>query len=163
MANGMQRYARTQIIVHWVTLILLLGSFVSHEAMNDAWRLIRQGTQEFTPDVGVRAHVIIGILVLVMTVLRIVLRLRHGAPAQPAAQGRALAIAAAAVHGLLYILLLAIPLSGMAAWFGGITDLGEVHEVLFNLALALVGLHVLAAAYHQFVIRDNLIARMTLR
>jgi cytochrome b561 len=163
MAEGIQRYARAQIIVHWVTLILLLGSFVSHEAMKDAWRLIRRGAEDFNPDIGVRAHVIIGVLVLVMTLLRIVLRIRMGAPAQPEGQHPLITIAAAAVHGLLYLLLLALPITGMAAWFGGITDLGEAHEVLFNVTLALVAAHVVAALFHQFVIKDNLIARMKMR
>lgn len=154
------RYSLAQRVIHWLTLVLFLASFVSHEAMKDAWRVVRQGATEFTPDVGVRVHVIVGIVILGLSVLRIILRLTKGAPAQPAGQSRLITVAAAAVHGLLYLVILALPLSGMGAWFGMITDLGEVHEVLFNLGLVLLAAHVGAALLHQFVIKDNLIRRM---
>lgn len=154
------RYSFAQRLVHWLTLALFLASFFSHEAMKDAWRVVRQGATDFTPDIGVRVHVIVGIVILFLGVVRIVLRITQGAPAQPAGQARLITVAAAIVHGLLYLVILALPLSGMGAWFGMITDLGEVHEILFNLGLALLAAHVGAALYHQFFLKDNIMARM---
>ena len=82
----------------------------------------------------------------------------------------------------LYALLVAIPLSGvlmMAAKgrifevFGLFTmpplmqldrslvhSLEEIHEVLANLMIGLVGLHTLAALMHQFVLKDGVMRRM---
>jgi cytochrome b561 len=37
---------------------------------------------------------------------------------------------------------------------------GEAHEVLANLMLAAIAAHVLAALWHQFVLRDRAISRM---
>ena len=156
-------YARVQIIVHWLTLLVMLASFISHDAMETAWLVIRRGHDaQFTPDLAVRVHVIAGSVLLALTLLRIWLRVRHGAPAPVAGQHRLITIGAASVHGLLYLFLLALPVTGMVTWFGGVLVTGPVHGVLFAVTLGLLGAHVLAALVHQFFIRDNLLARMGL-
>ncbi len=160
MTQTEPRYARAQVVLHWLTLALLLASFVSHESMKDAWRALTRNTEGFTPDIGVQVHVIVGVSVLLLTLVRLALRLRLGAPAPTPGQHPLMTIAAATVHGLIYLMLLALPLTGALAWFGAVTDLAEVHEVLFNVTLALVAAHVGAALFHQFVMRDNLLARM---
>lgn len=42
----------------------------------------------------------------------------------------------------------------------GVFTLRRVHGLLTRLAMALIALHVVAALYHQFVLRDHLLARM---
>ena len=160
MAATTEKYSRAQVILHWTTLVLLLVSFFSHEAMGEAWRALRRGTEGYVPGIGVGLHVWIGVAILVLTLIRLVLRLMHGAPAPDANQPRLITIASASLHGALYLLLLAIPAAGIAAWFGAITSAAEVHEVLFNIAWVLVAGHVVMALYHQFVMKDNLLARM---
>ncbi len=161
MAVSTQKYSLIQRVLHWLTLALLLVSFVSHDWMKDAWRAVtRDAVADFTPDTGTQVHVITGGLILVLTLLRLWLRVKQGAPAPVSGQHPLITIASASVHGLLYLLLLALPLTGMAAWFGMFTDLGDVHEVLFNVAWVLVTAHVAAALFHQFVLKDNLLARM---
>ena len=61
---------------------------------------------------------------------------------------------------MLYLLIFVVPLAGMAAWFGGVEAAGEAHELLMNLMMVLVVLHVLGALYHQFVVRDGVLTRM---
>ena len=53
-----------------------------------------------------------------------------------------------------------LPITGGMAWFGGIEVMAEAHEVLTSLLLVLVGLHVVAALYHQFWLKDGLLMRM---
>lgn len=65
---------------------------------------------------------------------------------------------------------LALQSGALDAVFGGGTlpadfeafALRPVHGLLSRLAMALVALHVLAALYHQFVLRDRLMARVGL-
>lgn len=154
------KFSKVQIVLHWGVLLLFLGSFFSHEAMKDSWRdLMRNGTTDGS--IGTQVHVIVGIVILALAIWR--LALRHTKP-QPAEVGSGLqALLAKVVKIGLYVVMLVLPLSGMAAWFGGVRDAGEVHEVMFNLGLLLVGLHVAAALFHQFVLKDNLMARMKLR
>lgn len=159
MATSVEKYSLWQRIIHWLTLLLLLVSFFSHEAMQATFEALEHGGTA-SPTTGTAVHVWIGVTILVLTLARIVLRIRFGAPAPVAGQSRGVTVAAAIVHGLIYVLLLALPLSGMAAWFGGVEDAAEFHEPLFLTLLILVIGHVGAALYHQFVTKDNLIARM---
>ena len=63
-------------------------------------------------------------------------------------------------HRLLYVLMLAVPALGAAAWYGGIEDAGEVHELAGN-ALMIVALgHAAVALWHQYVRRDGTLTRM---
>ena len=64
------------------------------------------------------------------------------------------------IHALLHIVLIAIPLAGLAAWFGGIGRAGDLHVLLTDLLLVLAGLHVAAALYHHFVLKDGLMNRL---
>lgn len=159
MSGTVQKYAVSQRILHWLTLVLLIVSFVSHEAMKESWIALRR-SGEATFSTGTAVHVWIGVLILVLTVARIVLRVTKGAPAPVEGQSRQITIVSAATHGLLYLALLMLPISGGMAWFAGVTDASEVHEVFFNIGWVLVALHIAGALYHQFLLKDNLIARM---
>ena len=87
-----------------------------------------------------------------------------------------------ATHFLLYAILIALPLlgwinanaRGWTVWFVGVIPLpalvpsgsswggqmGDVHMIVAYVLLGTAGLHVLAALYHQFVLRDALLSRM---
>lgn len=152
-----QGYSRLQIGLHWGIAALILGAFLTHDGMEEAWDAVERGTAE--PG-GPMSHAAFGLAVLVLMLLRIGLRLWRGAPAAPAGLPPLVAMAAHLGHWGLYAVFLALPMAGAAAWIGGIGDAAEVHETLFALALLLTGVHVAAALYHQFVRRDGLMARM---
>jgi cytochrome b561 len=130
-------------------------------------------------------HKWIGITVLLLAGVRVVWRLTHRPPPLPDSVVRWQRQASAVVHGLLYVLILAIPLSGWlmssakgfpVVWFGVLPlpdlvgksrELGElleeVHEWLNYTLLALVILHVAAALKHHFIERQPFLQRMGLR
>ncbi|MCB2094073.1 MAG: cytochrome b/b6 domain-containing protein [Rhodobacteraceae bacterium] len=151
-------YSRTQIAIHWGIVALLVVSYFSSDAMKAAWRALRKGGDAF--GLTAAAHVWVGVAILALAMLRLVIRRRRGAPALPAGGHPIADLAAKLTHLGLYLLLVAMPVLGLLAWFGGIKEAGEVHEAVFNLLVALVGLHVLGAIYHQFVLRDGLMERM---
>jgi cytochrome b561 len=56
-----------------------------------------------------------------------------------------------------------------AVFFGGsftedfkVFTLRKIHGLLSRVAMGLIAVHILAALYHQFVLKDNLLARMSL-
>ena len=153
------KYSLAQRAIHWLTLLLMIGSFVSHEAMSAVWEVIEDGGTAVVT-AGARSHQILGIAVFLLTLVRLGLRLRLGAPAPVAGQSAMVTLASALVHGLLYVLMLVIPLTGMMAFGGGIEAAAEVHEALFTLLLVLVAGHAGAALVHQFVLKDDLLSRM---
>lgn len=151
-------YSRAQIALHWGILLLLGVSYVSSDKMKAAWRAIHEGRDAFGTTAA--AHVWIGVAILVLALARVAIRLTRGAPDLPAGGHPVANLVARLTHLGLYALLLLIPAAGLMAWFGGVDAAGEVHEVLFNLGIALVMLHVAGALYHQFVLKDGLIDRM---
>lgn len=158
MMSNVQKYSRIQIILHWAIAGLFLISFFSHEAMSHTWRsLMRTGTPELT--IGTAVHVWVGVLIFALVVVRVLVRLRKGAPAEPA--GHPLVkLVAKIVHFGLYAVMILLPMAGMAAWFGGVKESADNHEILFNIGMVLLALHVGGALYHQFIVKDNLLARM---
>jgi cytochrome b561 len=168
------RYAAPAIALHWMVAALIaiglpLGLYM-HELKLSPLKL-----QLYS------YHKWIGVTVFGLVALRLVWRLVQ--PPPPAVPGPAWQMRLASItHLALYALMLAIPLTGWVhssatgvptVYFGvlQLPDLvaaskplarlfREVHEVLNNALLAVVALHVLAAAKHHWVDRDATLARM---
>lgn len=152
------KYSTWQITLHWMIVALMVVSFVSHEAIAAVWEKVELGeTAQAT--VGARVHIAVGVTVFVLAIVRLLLRLRLGAPdplPAPPLQERASQV----VHLALYAAIFLIPMSGMAAWFGGATAAADAHEILFKITMLIVLLHVVAAIYHQFVVKDGIFRRI---
>lgn len=158
--------------IHWVSAalvvaIIILGFFA--DPLEDA--------------LGIRAmpwHKSLGLTVFAITALRLFWRFTHRPPPLSATMTALQMRGAHMVHGLFYLLLLGLPLSGYLfgsggprpmQWFGidipkapigtPLADvLHEAHEVGGYMIAALLITHVLAAIWHQLVLRDRLIQRM---
>ena len=128
-------------------------------------------------------HKSLGLTIFLVAALRLAWRAFDRRPDPPPAMPRWQVAAARVGHGLLYVLLFAVPLSGwwfdsVAAlrplyWFGlfEVPHLGgpdkalkdtvaELHEALFWILIAVAAGHAAAALYHQLVTRDNVLGRM---
>lgn len=152
-------YSRTQIALHWAIFLLIAAQFLFHDYISDAWDKVEDGLPfEFHPLIA--AHVFGGLLILVLVLWRIGLRVTRGAPPLPSKEPAAMKLAAHAAHLSLYALMVLAPVSGAVAWFGGVEAAAEAHEVFKTVLLLLVLLHVVAALYHQFYLKTNLMARM---
>ncbi len=152
-------YSLTQIALHWTIAVLVLLQFLNDEAIGTAWRALRRGTEP-PADILATAHIYVGVAILALVLWRIVLRLTRGAPPPPASEPRPLQIAAAATHGLLYLLLLALPVSGLVGWYGGVGSAGEVHELMKTVLMLLIFLHIAGALYQRFVLKTDVVTRM---
>ena len=128
-------------------------------------------------------HKSIGMTILALVLLRIAWRMSERKPADPAGMPRWQMIAARATHLALYVLILAIPLSGWwfnstanapLVWFGwfnlpsltgGLDPVWKprallLHQTLFWFLVALLVVHVGAALWHHFRQRDDVLRRM---
>jgi cytochrome b561 len=181
MAATPEKYTTVAIALHWTLAVLILFLlFPGHELIE-----VRRG--ESAADWGPTAHASLGMLVLILSMVRIWWRIANPAPQLPANMPVWQVKATAAIHGLLYLLMIGIPLAGwlaLAPWgaerldAGAITffkllplnilpDLGEwtseAHEIGGTLAKLLIAIHVLAALKHQFIDKDGLMKRMMFR
>jgi cytochrome b561 len=170
-----QRYTRTAIWLHWLIAIGIVGTFVLG--------LYMEGLP-FSPDKLklYSWHKWAGMTLLSLAVLRLIWRATHRPPQFPSAMGPAARALAHAGHAVLYVLMVAIPVSGWlmssakgvpVVWFGVLPlpdlvardkELGDllqtIHVVLnYTLALAVAG-HAGAALLHHFVKKDGVLARM---
>src|SRR6185295_2716699 len=145
-----------------------------------AWTMphIRKGT----PQEGlVDWHLSVGAVLMFVVVVRLLWRWTHRMTLATTMKPWEQRIATL-THDLLYLLLLVIPVLGWAAagYFGytlhlfglfklpALADgtmewaheMGDVHAVLTNALIGVVGLHVLGALYHYFILRDRVTQRM---
>lgn len=169
------RYTRTAMLLHWLIAILIIGLFALGLYMADL-PLSPQKLKLYS------YHKWAGISVLALALVRIVWRLTHTPPPLPDSQPRWQQGAAHAGHLLLYVLIVAAPLSGWlmssalgfkVVWFGVLPlpdligkdkALGEVlelvHRYLNYTFIAVVAGHILAAFKHQWLDRDGTLNRM---
>jgi cytochrome b561 len=172
-------YSPTARRFHWWTFALLaiqvpLGFYMFYRA----------GVTNFDAltDTMYSTHKALGLVILALVVMRLLYRLVHGAPADEPTLERWQKVAAHATHWSLYLLLILVALLG---WLGislygareifGLVSIPalaapnreaadlvlNLHGLVANLILVLVGVHVGAAVVLHYLIRgDGVLARM---
>ncbi len=152
-------YAPIQIILHWLIAAIVLFQIVFGESMVAATEAAEEGTALSATDaVLASAHYWAGISILVLVAVRLVVRLRMGAP-EPAEGNPILAFLATATHWAFYALLVAVPISGLVTVYIN-PEVGDIHQLAKPIFIILVGLHGAASLFHQFILRDGTLWRM---
>ena len=92
-------YSTAQIALHWIIAVLIVVQVVLHEGMEAAYRAAQGGAAATESELLLSdLHVACGIAVFLLALLRVVLRLKRGAPPPPETEHPALRFAARAVH-----------------------------------------------------------------
>lgn len=152
-------YSTLHIFLHWLIAALIFFQLIFGESIKDYGRALRDGTPDAMTAFMGNAHIWVGIAILVLSLVRLAIAFTYGVPA-PIPGAKLQLVAAKAVHGLLYLLMIAVPVTGLVAWFGGIHTAGEIHEFGKPAFIILIVLHVAGALYHQFVLKDRTLSRM---
>ena len=161
--------------LHWLMAVLILGLLALGIYMSDL-PLSPQKLELYS------WHKWFGVTVFLLLWLRLAWRVTHRPPALPETLSAPMRLAAHAGHAALYLLMLAIPLSGwlmssakgfQTVWFGVLPipdllgrdrELGDllqqVHKLLNLLLMLTLAGHVLAALWHHFVLKDDTMRRM---
>lgn len=179
MSSTQSRYDPVAVFLHWATALMIILLLSVGFFMEDF-------PESFRGDVFT-LHKSIGITVLGLSVFRVIWRLMNPPPALPATLKPHERRLAKAAHSLLYVLILAMPLSGWLMvsasrkyptsyfWLGEVPFIpmpvgvdakaarevfGEAHELLAIGAIALITLHIAAALKHHFIYKDTVLTRM---
>lgn len=167
--NGIAR------ILHWLMAALILSQALVGWIGSDLER------SPLKVDV-LTAHKSLGITLLLLAALRLLWRWTHAVPPPPPGSKRWQIRASGLSHAALYLLMIALPLSG---WLVASTSIvpwklwwiipwpaiasadqqlheiaGELHEALVLGLVVILAVHAAAALWHHFVRRDDVLTRM---
>jgi cytochrome b561 len=167
------RYDRLTIALHWLTMLLVLVQF----ALAQLWGFAPRPTRHLM----IVAHMSFGILLTLVLIIRIAWRLMPGHEIPPATSGW-VDLASKAVHYLLYGLLAVEAVLGFVlrwsgneamSFFGLLIPppfapfskpahqlVGEAHEWIGWTIVIVAAGHALAALFHHYVLRDEVLRRM---
>jgi len=166
------RYHPAHVAIHWFMALLVF-------MMLGIGKFVMPGVSPEEPQkvMMLQSHVYIGGGITILLIFRIILLFTTKRPTPADAGNVFLNFVAKAVHGLLYLFLIGMAVSGLGLFQQA--DLSAVfnavkpypsnffdylprmgHGLISWLLLALIILHFGAAMYHQFWKRDNLLSRM---
>lgn len=157
-------FSLPQRVLHWLTAGFVFFNLLFPDGMN-AWnRSIKQtGAASAEQVASANIHAYAGIAILILVALRLLLRQIQGVPAAPTEEPQMFKLVAKVAEWTLYLLLIAMPVTGAAAYYLGFEGAGDLHaDVLKAVVWAVVGLHVLGALAHQFYWKTNVLRRMTI-
>lgn len=172
---SIETYTRTAVTLHWLSALLILMAL--------PWGLIMTGLDLSPLKLKLYSwHKWLGVTIFWLVAVRLFWRWTHAAPPLPADIPPWQRRLAGAIHALLYLLMLAIPISGwlmssakgfQTVYFGvlPLPDLlakdkvlgdllASLHAVLNYLLMAMLAVHVAAALKHHFIDRDGVLVRM---
>lgn len=161
--NHSNSFSLPQRVLHWLTVLLVFFNLLLPDGMSEWNRAIEEtGSASADQIASANIHAYVGIAIFFVVIARLFLRFTSGAPASPSQEPKIFSIAAKFAHATLYLLLLAMPLTGGAAYYFGIDVAGGIHaDVLKVILWVLIGGHVLGALVHQFYWKTNVLRRMT--
>jgi cytochrome b561 len=168
-----QRYGSGAIAFHWTMFALVVCVGVLG-LLHDSWP---KQTQRF----WINIHALLGLALWTVLIARFWWRLRHAPPAPFANLDALSRRLSGPVNFALYALMFVTPIVGLVTfvYHGRVLDFGlfqvnfgiasnraifhpteDLHGYLAYAIFGLAGVHALAALWHQFVLRDGLLARM---
>lgn len=179
LGNTTQSWGLVGRVLHWSVAAFIVGQFIS------GWLSENLSDRE-TSNALIRTHFQFGVVLTGLIIMRVLWRLSHKPPEPPPGEPVWRERVAQIVHIFIYALLILLPISGYIVWVHmqrAMDVLGlftipalftpqyedetfragawYVHHygswMLFTLSI----LHVAAALFHQFGLKDGLLRRMT--
>lgn len=168
-------YGTLARLLHWITVAVIAIMIPVGIAMTSA------GFESIEDELYI-LHKNLGVIVLLLILFRIAWRITHRPEPLPASLPPLQQRIAATTHGLLYVLLLLMPITGYIRTVGGdfpiellnalgvpplvpvMKETAEVFSVIHKFSayaiLALIVAHVTAAMQHALINRDGVISRI---
>lgn len=194
-----QRYNKVAILLHWLIALAIIFMFALGWFMTElpkegpkqaAFDLFNLGVYTWQMDEPgsprmfyFNLHKSIGFTLLWLVMFRIYWRVTHTPPAMLSSYTALERKLSTAVHHVLYLLMVVLPLSGVLMtlyskfglkWFGmdvfgGLDNKNlrdvfeESHELFANIMVAAFVLHVAGALKHRLIDKDETMSRMSLK
>lgn len=175
MQRPVEKFGRVAIALHWIIAAILVLS-----AISGLTTVYVDDTR--TSRTALEVHQTIGFVIFLLAMARLYWRITHAPPPPPEGYSRAQKITAAVTHVTLYLFILGMPISGYVGLAArgreipvfGLFNLPHLTPRSFDLSASattlhfyaqfamyvLVVLHVAAALYHHFILKDDVMRRM---
>jgi cytochrome b561 len=173
LKNNSTQYGSVAKFFHWAIFILVGCMLLAGYFMGDIADKALRGQV-------INLHKLTGITILILMILRLLWAFVNPRPVLPIDMPKWQKTLAWISHGFLYAVVIAMPLSG---WIGSSAagyaphlfdwnfllpiqnkELSKpafaLHDDLAIIIMALVSIHMLAALYHHFIRKDNILRRM---
>ena len=196
MNHASTGYTKTAKVLHWLIAVGIFVMFGIGWFMADLPKEVPKQNAFDVFDLGIytwqsaeaisprnfyfNLHKSVGVTIFALIIIRVLWRLSHKPPALLANYKEMERKLAKWTHYLLYLLMVALPLSGLimviygkygVKWFGidlfgGLDSkpmrdaFKEVHEIIGLIILAVLALHILGALKHKFIDKDETLSRM---
>ena len=167
----MLRYDTPTIVFHWLTAALVAILWIIGQTVDFPGGALRVDYRSL--------HIVLGVVLTFVLLARLFWRIWRGLT-MPPDRHRLLALAAKAIHWLLYLLLITtLGLGVTYEWARGdsifnlfripsfapgdrslVHMIGGWHSLAANAVLIVAGVHALAALSHHYVLRDEVLVRM---
>ena len=193
------RYNKVAIILHWLIALAIffmigLGWYMTDLPKDGpkqiafdlfdlgmySWQLSEPGSPRMF---YFNLHKSVGLTLFALILFRVYWRVTHTPPAMLTSYKAWERKLATGTHHFLYLLMVAIPLTGLLMslnskfginWFGmhvfdGVDNkevrvtFEELHELGANLAIALIIVHIVGALKHHFLDKDTTLSKMSLK
>jgi len=197
MNQDSSRYTKPAVILHWLIALVVIAMFAlgwymtglpKEAAKQTAFDLFDLGVytwhlaEEASPrNFYFNLHKSIGVTLLALIALRVLWRVSHRPPALLTSYKAWEKKLATGMHHLLYLLMVAMPVSGLimamsgkygVKWFGidiiaGLDNstlrdiFKEAHEIIGVIFLSAIILHILGALKHKWIDKDGTMKRMS--
>jgi cytochrome b561 len=152
-------YSLLQITLHWLVALLVMFQLVFGESMTTVVDAAEEGTAVSPLDQTLAtAHYWVGISILSLVIIRLAVRLAQGAP-EVVGPASWMTLAAKAVHVVFYLLLAAVPITGLLTTYVS-GEFGDIHSLAKPAFIVLILAHAGAALFHHFFLKDGTLKRM---
>lgn len=172
LKNTSSSYGSLSKFFHWFIAIGLLSLFI-----------VGYNLDNFEIPMLKKAHKAIGFLVLLMAIARLLWRFGNITPAYKSSMPKWMILSAHSMHYMLYALMIMVPLAGFIASNAGqypvsflfLFDMPSlfasknlelsknamfIHKQAALILAYAIGAHILAALYHHYIKRDDILKRM---
>lgn len=164
------KYSKGTIFIHWVTALLIIILFPLGKYMEGIDVPEKMGL--------IKIHIILGIIVFFLTIIRSWLFFKSSRPAYLNTGSKLTDNLAVYVHNIFYFLLFGIAVSGIAAMFlggyydaiiGGSVEVIKSHEeipplkghgLIASIIMLLLLMHVVGVIKHYILLKENTLKRI---
>ncbi|MDG2356573.1 MAG: cytochrome b/b6 domain-containing protein [Paracoccaceae bacterium] len=156
-----KNYHFGQIILHWLIAVLVFYQYVSSNGFSDDKLNKCKNSELASVECDFFAsHYQVGLFIFGLMILRVGMRLYFGAPMLSNKVPSIIKVLGKISHLALYLLVIAMPITGLLGWYVDSGTVLPIHKGLSNVLLSLILIHICAVGFHEGVLGSSLIQRM---